>query len=154
MKKAKRFITSMLLIMAVCVITVNPAFAAETADETWTLSNGSHSAAYWFQDTNTTSVKTMGNSGTVVVSGSFGQYDSATNSRIKLTVEIRDYPSGVVIGRGEFTNTNYPNGNLFMVTAPVKAGQQIQIFFDASSVSNPPGYLRSAWVDYAGYLTS
>ena len=41
---------------------------------------------------------------------------------------------------------------MFFITTQVTAGQKIQLFFDASSINNPPGFYRKAWVDYDAYL--
>lgn len=149
MKKMKKIITSIMLVMAMCIFAVQPAFAAGT--ETWYSSHGNYDAAYTFNDDNLTPVKTMGDSGTLVVFGDFKKADSGS-SNVKLTAEIRAYPSGTVLDRIVVDNTNYPNPNLFALSTHVTAGQKIQIYFDASSVSNPPGFLRSAYVDYSAYI--
>ena len=150
MKKTKKIITSIMLIMAMCIFMVQPVFAA--GNETWYIDHeGNYEATYTFTDNNLTPYKTMGDSAYLVIFGDFKKADYG-DSNIKLTVEIRDYPSGNVLDRRVVDNTNYPNTNMFVVTAQVYAGQRIQIFFDASSIDNPPGFYREAWVDYDAYL--
>ena len=161
-KKLKRLLISLVVSATMLVTTVCPAFAAEetttvetetvsprAGTETWTGSG--FGGAYTFNNYNLTPVKTMGKSGRLLISGYFYGTDGyASSSPIVLTVEIRT-TSGTVLGR----TTVYDNrsGNVpFAVSANVTAGQQIQLFFDASSVANPPGIYRSAFVAYNFYL--
>ncbi len=161
-KKLKRLLISLVVSATMLVTTVCPAFAAEetttvetetvsprAGTETWTGSG--FGGAYTFNNYNLTPVKTMGKSGRLLISGYFYGTDGyASSSPIVLTVEIRT-TSGTVLGR----TTVYDNrsGNVpFAVSANVTAGQRIQLFFDASSVANPPGIYRSAFVAYNFYL--
>ena len=161
-KKLKRLLISLVVSATMLVTTVCPAFAAEetttvetetvsprAGTETWTGSG--FGGAYTFNNYNLTPVKTMGKSGRLLISGYFYGTDGyASSSPIVLTVEIRT-TSGTVLGR----TTVYDNrsGNVpFAVSANVTAGQRIQLFFDASSVANPPGIYRSALVAYNFYL--
>lgn len=123
------------------------------ANETWYINHPNYEATYTLTDTNLTPYKIMGDSANLVIFGNFKKADTG-NSNIKLTVEIRDYPSGRVLtdAKTVVDNTNYPNTNMFFVSAKVYKGQKIQIFFDASSINNPPGFFRKAWVDYDAYL--
>lgn len=146
MSKLKKVITCCILAMTLCIVSVMPAFAAEV----W-YSGQNYYANYTFHDTNLTPYKEIANSGTLVVGGSFYKNDQGS-SNIKLTVEIRDYSSGRVLARTVVENSNYPYRNDFLVEAPVSAGQKIQLFFDASSVNNPPGFYRSAYVDYTSLI--
>lgn len=113
--------------------------------ETWTGSG--HGGSYTFNNYNLTPVKTMGQSGTLLISGWFyGNDGFASSSPIALTVEIRS-TSGAVLGRTSVYDDR--SGNVpFAVSANVSAGQKIQLFFDASSIANPPGIYRSAYVYY------
>ena len=158
-KKLKRLLISLVASATMLVTTVCPAFAAEetttvetetvsprAGTETWTGSG--FGGAYNFTDTNTTPVKTMGQSGRLLISGWFyGNDGYASSSPIILTVEIRS-TSGAVLGRTTVIDDR--SGNVdFSVAANVSAGQKIQLFFDASSIANPPGIYRSAYVSYS-----
>ncbi len=153
MSKIKKIITSVMLVMAMCVLTIQPAFAA-TNNETWYIDHdGNYKASYTLTDNNLTPYKIMGDTANLVVFGNFKKADTGS-SNIKLTVQIREYPSGRVLAQTVVNNTNYPNSNMFFITTQVTAGQKIQLFFDASSINNPPGFYRKAWVDYDAYLAS
>lgn len=114
-------------------------------EETWTGSG--FGGSYRFTDYNLTPVKTMGQSGTLLISGSFyGDDGYANSSRIKLTAQIRS-TSGVV--RASTVVVDDRSGaTYFAVSCNVSAGDRIQIYFDASSIANPPGIYRSAYVEY------
>ena len=113
--------------------------------ETWYGSG--FGGSYSFTNYNLTPVKTMGNSGTLVISGSFyGDDGYANSSPIKLTAQIRS-TSGVV--KASTVEVDDRSGaTFFSVVASVSAGEKIQLFFDASSIANPPGIYRSAHVSY------
>lgn len=113
--------------------------------ETWTGSG--LGGNYTFNNYNLTPVKTMGKSGTLLIYGSFyGDDGFASSSTIKLTVQIRS-TSGAV--KAETIRVdNHSGSTSFTLSAPVYAGEQIQLYFDASSVANPPGIYRSAHVTY------
>ena len=114
-------------------------------NETW--SGSGFGGAYTFTNNNLTPVKTMGKSGRLLISGYFYGTDGfASSSPIALTVEIRN-TSGAVLGR-TYVDDNRSGNVPFAVSASVSAGQQIQLFFDASSIANPPGIYRSAYVNY------
>ena len=131
--------------------------ATETADasvesiqpragtETWYGSG--FGGSYSFTNYNLTPVKTMGNSGTLVISGSFyGDDGYANSSPIKLTAQIRS-TSGVV--RASTVVVDDRSGATgFVMSCHVTAGDKIQLYFDASSIANPPGIYRSAYVEY------
>lgn len=114
-------------------------------NETWTGSG--LGGDFRFIDYNLTPVKTMGQSGTLTISGNFyGNDGYADSSPIKLTFEIRS-TSGAVLARTVVPDTR--NGNIpFAVSCHVSKGQQIQLFMDASSIANPPGILREAKIQY------
>ena len=113
--------------------------------ETW-YGSGS-GGSYSFTNYNLTPVKTMGNSGTLVISGSFyGDDGYANSSPIKLTAQIRS-TSGVV--RASTVVVDDRSGATgFVMSCRVTAGDKVQLYFDASSIANPPGIYRSAYVEY------
>ena len=114
-------------------------------NETW--SGSGFGGAYTFNNYNLTPVKTMGKSGRLLISGYFYGTDGyASSSPIALTVEIRS-TSGTVLGR-TYVSDNRSGNVPFAVSASVSAGQKIQLYFDASSIANPPGIYRSAYVYY------
>lgn len=114
--------------------------------ETWYGSG--FGGSYTFTDYNLTPVKTMGKSGTLVISGSFRGTDGyADVSPIKLTAQIRPAYSSSAKGSTVVVD-NGSGATSFAVTCSVSKGEQIQLFFDASSVANPPGIYRSAYIEY------
>lgn len=121
------------------------AIVTRAGNETW---NGSGLGGnYTFNNYNLTPIKTMGKSGTLLIYGSFYGADGfATSSPIQLTVEIRS-TSGAVKARTVRVD-DHSGATSFSVAVPVSAGEQIQLFFDASSIANPPGIYRSAHVTY------
>lgn len=114
-------------------------------NETWTGSG--FGGSYTFTDYNLTPVKTMGASGTLLIYGSFyGNDGYASASPIKLTAQIRS-TSGAI--RAETIRVDNRSGNVsFAMSCTVSKGDQIQLYFDASSIANPPGIYRSAYVTY------
>lgn len=162
MRKIKKLLVGLVASASMLIATVSPALAAEetvsmevetasprAGNETWTGSG--FGGAYTFNNYNLTPVKTMGKSGRLLISGYFyGNDGYASSSPIVLTVEIRS-TSGTVLGRTTVYDDR--SGNVdFSVAANVSAGQQIQLYFDASSIANPPGIYRSAFVAYNFYL--
>ena len=118
--------------------------------ETW-YGGSALAGDYTFENNNLTPVKTMGQSGTLRISGSFYGADGyASASPIKLTVEIRS-TSGAVLARTIATDDR-TGSTPFGLSCNVTQGQRIQIFFDASSIANPPGIYRSAHVTYNRHL--
>lgn len=149
MNKIKKIITTLLLIVALFAVSVQPALAA--GNETW-YNTKNYDYAFTFTDDNLTPYKTIGNSGELVMYGYFYKADSSSYSNIKLTAQIRDYPRGKVLGTTTVENIDYPISNFFVVKADVKKGQKVQIYFDASSINNPPGPYRKAYVNYTVYI--
>lgn len=147
--KTKKIITSFILIMAMLVIAVQPAFAA--GGDVW-YKDQRYEAEYTITNNNLTPYKVIAESGVLCVYGHVWKADSASYSNVRLTVEIRDYPSGRVLNRTVVDNNQYPYGDPFFVDAEVYAGQKIQLFFDVSSINNPPGPYRKALVNYEAYF--
>lgn len=113
--------------------------------ETWYGSGAGGS--YTFTNYNLTPVKTMGQSGTLIISGSFSGADGYANSSpIKLTVQIRSISGAVKASTIQIDDRS--GATFFSVVASVSAGEKIQLYFDASSIANPPGIYRSAYVSY------
>ena len=157
-KKLKRLLISLVVSATMLVTTVCPAFAAEetttvetetvsprAGTETWTGSG--HGGSYTFNNYNLTPVKTMGESGRLLISGSFYGTDGyASSSPIKLTVQIRSTSGAILVNRSFVDDRS---GNVpFSISVNVTAGQKVQLYFDASSIANPPGIYRSAFVEY------
>ena len=118
---------------------------ARAGNETWTGSG--FGGAFRFTDYNLTPVKTMGQSGLLAITGYFyGDDGYADSVPIKLTFQIRD-TSGRVLATTVVEDTR--NGNIpFVISCSVSQGQKIQLFMDASSIGNPPGPTRSAYIAY------
>lgn len=118
-------------------------------NETWTGSG--FGGAYRFTDYNLTPVKTAGQSGTIVIYGSFSGDDGYSDvSPIKLTAQIRNTSGGVKAS--SVTVDNRSGATTFSVSAYVSRGEQFQLYFDASSIANPPGIYRSATISYSYYF--
>ena len=162
MRKIKKLLVGLLVSASMFITTVSPALAAEESvsmevenvspragNETWTGSG--FGGAYTFTNNNLTPVKTMGKSGRLLISGYFYGTDGfASSSPIKLTVQIRS-TSGTILVSRSFVDDR--SGNVpFSISVNVTAGQQVQLFFDASSIANPPGIYRSGHVSYSYYL--
>lgn len=157
MRKIKKLLVGLLVSASMFITTVSPALAAEEAvsveetaspragNETW--SGSGHGGSYTFTNNNLTPIKTIGESGRLLISGSFYGTDAfASSSPIKLTFQIRS-TSGTVLASTEVIDTR--NGNIpFSVATNVTVGQQVRLFLDASSIANPPGIYRSAFVEY------
>lgn len=158
MRKIKKLLVGLLVSASMFITTVSPALAAEetvsmevetasprAGNETW--SGAGHGGSYTFTNNNLTPIKTIGESGRLLISGSFYGTDAfASSSPIKLTFQIRS-TSGTVLASTEVIDTR--NGNIpFSVATNVTVGQQVRLFLDASSIANPPGIYRSAYVYY------
>ena len=150
MKGIKKIITSLMLIMAICSCVFKTTLAA--TNDTWK-ANTSYNYGFTFTDDNLTPYKTCKDAGKLVISGNFKKADSGA-SNIKLTVELRAYSSGKVLKKTVVTNSSYPKTDYFMLSYDVSAGQKVQIYFDASSVDNPPGFLRKATVSYTAFISA
>ena len=113
--------------------------------ETWTGSG--FGGSYTFVNYNLTPVKTMGSSGTLVIYGTFYGSDGYSDvSPIKLTAQIRS-TSGTV--RAQTIRVDDRSGAVsFSMSCSVSKGDKIQLYFDASSIANPPGIYREAFVSY------
>ena len=115
--------------------------------ETW-YTGSALAGDYTFTNNNTTPVKTIGNSGTLRISGSFYGADGyATASPIVLTVRIIDASSKATLA-STVVNDDLSGSTSFSTSCYLTAGRKIQIFFDASSIANPPGIYRKAHVTY------
>lgn len=147
MNRIRRIITSFILIVAMISLSVQTA----SANETWK-SGKNYNYSFSFTDDNLTPYKNIGTTGELVVYGYFVKADKASYSNIKLTAQIRDYSTGKTLASTTVKNTDYPITNMFMVTANVKKGQKIQLYFDASSINNPPGPYRKAHISYDVYI--
>lgn len=144
MNKIKMIITSVFFITVMCLSTIT---ASAAGQEVWSFGN-TYTSEYTFTDTNLTPIKTISGNGVMYVSGDFWKADTGA-SDIGLTIQVREYPSGKILGQSYSPNPLRPNDpTYFSVAAEVYNGQRIQLWFDASSISNPPGFFRSAHVKY------
>ena len=102
-------------------------------------------------DDNLTPVNTIGESGTLDVWFTFYRSDQYSSSPIKLTFQIRNATTGQVYGTVVAYEGQDVGGGIVIRNVP--AGTKIQLYFDASSISNPPGPYRQAYITY-GYTLS
>ena len=147
MRKAKLVVCSTL--MAICMLFCS---VASYADDYWSVGMKEYYMNYDFEDHNYTSVKHIENGNVLHLDGVYKKVDDG-DSNIVLTVRILEYPSKRILSEGKYYNTDYPNSNRFEISANVRPGMMVQLFFDASSINNPPGYYRQAYVGYHAYLT-
>ena len=150
--KATRFIISFVLMCAMIITSAVPAFAAGSED--WSSSTKTYVGSMHMTDNNLTQVKTIKRTGTLHIVGHFyGEDAHAVECPFILTALFR-YAYGGAIGKASITKDDNRSGLVdFEVTCPVSYGQQVQIFFDASSISNPPGYYRRAFIEYWYYIS-
>ncbi len=150
--KATRFIISFVLMCAMIITSAVPAFAAGAED--WSSSTKTYVGSMHMTDNNLTQVKTIKRTGTLQIVGHYYGEDAHDDvSHIRINSQIR-YAYGGAIGNASITKDDNRSGLVdFEVTCPVSYGQQVQIFFDASSISNPPGYYRRAFIEYWYYIS-
>ncbi len=151
-KSILAFIMSIAIIVcAMLTITTSPAFAAGTED--WSSSSMTYVGSMHMTNNNLTKVKTIRRSGTLHIVGHFyGEDAHAASSPIRLTAEIRRAYGGGTLA-STVKNDNRSGLVDFEVSCHVNNGDQLQIFFDASSISNPPGYYRQAFIEYWYYIS-
>lgn len=147
--KLIKLITTTIFMISIFTISMQSAFAAGT--ETW-YKDQRYPAEYTITNNNLTPVKTIAESGNLCIYGFFWKADSDAYSNVKLHVEIREYGTGRILASTDAQNLDYPLSNSFFVNTRVNAGQKIQIFFDVSSINNPPGPYRKATVQYEAYF--
>lgn len=155
MFKLKKIILSCILMLSLLVTSTSSVFAAEsitpysTNDSIWWSAGAYYYDNNFMVDNNRTyGIVNICSDGRLHISGSFRKADSASYSNVKLTVEIRDYPSGKVWAKGVFYNYDYPNETPFSLSANVQNGYRLQIFYDISSIDNPPGPYRKGNVSW------
>ena len=87
------------------------------------------------------------NDGILILEGDFNKYDDGA-SGVRLTIEIRDGDTHEVLRRITADNTDISKPTKYSTVVGVKKNQKIELFFDASSINNPPGFYRWAAVEY------
>lgn len=136
------------VLVTVMAITAFSTQAFAAGVETWYASWVSE-GTITIRNNNLTPVKTMGTSGTLhIVAQVSGRPDMEPSGcpPVKLTVQVRDLSGNVLASGSVSEDATVPQVH---INLPVSAGQQIQIFFDISSVSyNPNGNYRIADVTY------
>lgn len=148
MKTLKKRVLSLIAVLMVSIMAFSvPAMAAGV--ETWYSSLVTEPTMV-VTNNNLTPVKTMGTSGTLHITASIkGRPDLEPSGcpKVQMTVQIRDL-SGNVLASGTVREDAFmPQVNL---ECSVTKGQQVQIFFDVSSVSyNPNGNYRVGQITYS-----
>ena len=145
---------SCLLLTLITLLSVSSTKTYAAGIETWYAGNV-YNSTYVFKDCNYTPYKTIGSNGTLSILGSFRRADTST-SQIKLTMNVYDYDTKSLLSSVVIYDQHNDAVNTTQFAAAhvnVHAGQRIQIFVDASSVSNPPGYYRTAWITYSDYIS-
>lgn len=141
-------------IMLISLVTPTTAFAA--GNETWYANGGypgTQVGSFNCTNNNLSPTKTIGSSGWLYVWGIADKSDPY-NGNVVTTVEIRsDYDGSVLTSTTSYA-INDSGTEHYFETSPiyVTAGQKVRIFFDVSSISNPPGPYRQAYISYAYVL--
>ena len=166
MRRLKKRLVAIVALFTLVLVMAVPSFAAESesaenvsveqdvvaraGEETWTGSGAG--GAFRFTDNNITPTKTMGQSGTLLITGSFYGTDGYADSvPIKLTFQIQN-STGTRVLASTVVNDNRSGYIPFAVSCHVNKGDKIRLFMDASSISNPPGILRSAYIEYDYFI--
>lgn len=154
MKIAKRVITMLLAtVIMLTGVLYFPVFATEmdggnsvetrAGTENWGRATKQHVGTFTFKNNNLTPVKTITQSGYLYLHVNYSKADSY-DGNVMLTVQIRK-ANGT-----QLTNDYFYSYGRDEMTAwtHVSAGDQIQIFFDASTATGPSAHYRSANVTY------
>ena len=153
MKATKRLIAMLLVaVIMVAGVFAVPAFASELEEtsigaragtENWGSATKQHVGTFTFKNNNLTPVKTITQSGYLYLHVNYSKADSYDGD-VMLTVQIRS-ANGT-----QLTNDYFYSYGRDEMTAwvHVSAGDQIQIFFDASTTTGPSAHYRSANVTY------
>lgn len=148
-----RIFISIAIICALLMMTPFTTFAAVTAGtENWGNSTSTYVGSMHLTNNTLSPVKTITKSGTLHIVGNFtGEDIDADTSPIKLTAQVRKTSGEILTSTTEYDTRN---GLVqFSMSCSVTNGDQLRIFFDASSISNPPGYYRKAYVEYWYYIS-
>ena len=144
------------IVMALAVITLTATVSPVSASgvETW-----SDSAGPWEKirvtNNNTTPVKTIGRAGTLWLNVLFAncKADGCSDTEpsyyppVRVTGKIISYPSGEVLASESMDEGGLQMFNLVSYR-PLSVGEKVRIFFDVSSVYNPPGPYRKAHINF------
>lgn len=141
-------------IMLISLVTPTTAFAAGT--ETWYANGGypgTQVGSFNCTNNNLSPVKTIGDSGWLYIWGTAEKSDPYSGN-VVTTVEIRSNYNGSTLVSTQSYPINESGTEHYFETSPiyVTAGQQVRVFFDVSSISNPPGPYRQAYISYAYVL--
>jgi len=144
-RKLRKTLVCMLLILAIGILNISPAFASEIYyTGTW-YNHGSFS----FTNYTLSSVKTiMGRYLTVRIDFHKPTWDAGIGD-IYLKFEIRDYATNQAI-TGQYVLGPTGSSTVSQVYYDIDlgyAGRQVEFWFDASSAGTSNGYFRSATVD-------
>lgn len=142
----------LLICVIVCLMMLLLVGSAQAAGvETWYYGGNGWNEMF-VTNYNITPVKTIGDSGDLVVSVFFegarnGIDEPEWYSPVNLTVEIREAYTGVVLASRVIPE------EYFYESVPVFAyglpeGKQIQLYFDISSQYNAPGAYRKGYISY------
>lgn len=151
-----RLVICLALVFSMSCANVMPTFAAGV--ETW----GDKTAVgptehIRVTDYSWTPLKTMGRDGYLSINnftykcapGYCGCKDQEPSgwSHIKVYIKIVDIDTGAILGEQTF-GTHQIISDKVTTRNPVHKGQRIKVFFDVSSVDNPPGPFRKAHIDF------
>ena len=154
--KFLRFATCLALVFSMLTATVMPTLAAgvETWGENTTVGPTEHIRV---TNNNWTPVKTMGRDGYLSINNftykcapgycECSDREPSGWSNIKVYIKIVDYDTGATLGEKTF-GIHQIISDKVTTWERVHKGQRVRIFFDVSSVDNPPGPYRKAHIDF------
>lgn len=152
MIKVNKIISSLLTILILMMCSACPVYASDVYD-VWksvgSYNNDNELPHYFhiFEDCGVLARGIVNSSGYLLIDGDFNKYDNGT-SGVRLTIKVRDADNHKVLKTITRDNTDISTPTTFRELVPVTAGQKIELFFDASSINNPPGFYRWAAVEY------
>lgn len=152
--KSRRFFVSLVLAVMLAVNLVPMAHASGT--ETWSSSVGPYEYLR-VTDDNITPIKTIGRAGYLSIYYlidpckvgycNCSDAEPASYPKVKVTCEIRSYPSGEVLAVGCWGQSAFWHS--ITTYRSLSVGEQVQIYFDVSTWSGtPPGPYRKAHICY------
>ncbi len=152
-KKLAKFFTCLFLTLAIVLSTSVSVFAIEqnntrAGTETWSSTTNTYVGSMHFTNTNLTPVKTIGRTGTLTIWGHFyGEDDYAAYKPINFTAQLKRAYGSVLTQTVVYDDRS---GLIhFQLQYPVKAGDQLQLYFTATTASGElPGYTRAAFAEY------
>ena len=157
MIKVNKIIVILLTAIALAVCSVCPVYALEGYDNWKSIGEYNNDAEmphyfHIFEDCGVLARGVANSNGYLLIDGDFNKYDDGA-SGVRLTIEVRDADTHETLLTITADNTDISAPTRFRDLVPVHKNQKIELFFDASSIDNPPGFYRWAAVEYTVIIT-